>query len=202
MRFRSLLHIIFIFGFIACKEKPAPQFPVLEEKKVPITRSENYEKNNLIEQLWIEVRKNKLEARDIEIDAKELDKLLIDSLESWNHFLQKNNEYYSLVPTYLGKIKDSSTKLYWQQYFDSVKVDFNNRVDSLTKLSNQIQTQKVELNDMIVQMKLKYTHDMLKEYQRIQLPDSMPLQRIASLQDSLNRYYKQLLMQDTLQAFQ
>lgn len=177
----------------ACKPRPATQFPVLEEKKVSVRSSDYTERSNLIEQMWVEVRKKTDAARDIEIESKDWEKLLRDSLESWNHFIQKNQEYYSLVPVYLGKIHDSTLRRYWTRYFDSAQASFKNAVDSLQALASLLTQQQIDLNDVIVQMKLKFTHNMLHDYQEQQMPDKKPLERIAVLQDSILTYYRELL---------
>lgn len=193
---------IFSLVFIGCKNTPEQQFPVLEEKKVTVQANSLTERSNLLEQMWVEVRKQNDVARDIEIESKEWDKVLKDSLASWNHFLSRNQEYYGLLPLYLNKIQDSTQKTYWTSYFDSSKQEFFIAVDSVKFLAEKIQQQRIELNDVIVQMKMKLTHDMLKEYQKAQIPSATPLEKITIYQDSLLKYYRLLLSNDTIQTLQ
>ncbi len=184
-----------------CKSRKEPvEFPVLEEKKVSIISSRDAKRNNLIEQLWEEVKKSNAAAREYDIDLYELQKLLSDSIQELNNYLSKNREYYQLVKEYLRQVNDSVEREKLKKYFDAAEKAFNDSIQKVEQLHQTIEWQTNQLKDLNIRMKLHTTHDILQSFQQKNMPDSVSLERIRILQDSLLLYYRLVLQTDTLQG--
>lgn len=189
---RSLLFVcILIFTSCNDKKNDQPQNNVPEvlqddNKKTAIVSYSKRGREDLVDELY----KEKLDKTPglLVIDKlySRLKEDKIDSLEEFNNYDQKNNEYYETADFHVKRIQDSFLKKEIETILLNSLNRFNVKSGRLDALRNALSRAGVSADDRYVAAKLLITLHMIEAYQD-NLPSSKPIESILSSYNDLNR---------------
>lgn len=188
----SLLFVCLLI-FISCNDnKNDPP-----QNNVPEALQDNSKRPGIIsyskrgrEDLVDELYKEKLESAPalLAIDNlyRSLSENKLDSLEEFNNFDQKNDEYYKSADFHLKGIKDSLLKKEIEIILTSSLNLFNAKSGRLSALKDALIRAELSADDRYITMKLLITLNMIESYQN-NLPSSKPIESVIGSYNELHR---------------
>ena len=179
------IFILFISCFILCscarkqadhQDKETPK--ALEDKK-SISLISKRGSGDLVESLYDELVSEKPELKELEDEIEDLDNRKPDSMESFENYNAKSNNYYSSANRHIEQIKDSVLKERMKTMMHNSQSDYNGRVAALAELVDQVNNKGITLNDYHLILKLSKTLMMIESFQKKNLPSTKPIAAIA-----------------------
>lgn len=182
-----------LFIFISCNDKkddPAqnnvPEALQDNNKKSSIVSYSKRGRGDLVDELY----KEKLESTPglLAIDKlyHNLGENKLDSLEEFNNYSQKNDEYYKSTDLHLKRIKDSLLKKEIETILTNSINQFNARSGRLSALKEALVRAEVSTDDRYEVVKLLVTLRMMELYQD-NLPSSKPIESVIGSYNDLNK---------------
>jgi len=143
---KKILLPICLLVLISCSSrketKTTPQADVpkaLQDNKesnlISISKRKSYDRD-LVEELYKEKMRSTPALQEIETLTDKLNDAENDSLEIYNDFKAKNQQYYSSASSHLNLIKDSSLKKEIENVIEKSTLAYNNKISGFEDLNN------------------------------------------------------------------
>lgn len=192
---KCCLLFVCLLTFISCNDKKndPPQNNVPEalqdnNKKPGIVSYSKRGRGDLVDELYKEKLESTPELLAIDRLYHNLSEKKPDSLEEFNNYSQKNDEYYKSADFHLKGIKDSLLKKEIEIIFKNSLNRFNAKSARLAALKDALIRAELSADDRYVAMKLLITLNMIETYQG-NLPSSKPIESVI---DSYNNLHKKM----------
>lgn len=176
--------------FISCtprkENKDTPQADVpkaLQENKdgslISYSKRGSYDRD-LVEELYKEKVKSTPGLQVIEKLIDELNDAENDSLEVYNEFKSKNQQYYGFANSHLNRIKDSLLKKEIETVLEKNTAAYNNKIAGLYDLVTTLSRKSGSTGDRHTILMILISLEMMNEYQRKNLPSPKPIESVIS----------------------
>ena len=179
--------------FISCtsrkEKKGTPQADVpkaLQDNKesslISYSKRGSYDRD-LVEELYKEKLKSTRGLQAIEKLIDELNDAENDSLEVYNEFKSKNQQYYGSANSHLDRIKDSLLKKEIEAVLEKNTAAYNNKIAGLNDLVTTLNSKSGSTGDRHTILMILISLGMMNEYQGKNLPSPKPIESVI---DSYN----------------
>jgi hypothetical protein len=176
--------------FISCtsrkENKDTPQADVpkaLQDNKevslISYSKRGAYDRD-LVEELYKEKVKLTPGLQAIEKLIDELNDAENDSLEVYNEFKSKNQQYYSSANSHLNRIKDSLLKKEIETVLEKNTAAHNNKIAGLSDLVTTLHSKSGSTGDRHTILMILISLGMMNEYQEKNLPSPKPIESVIS----------------------
>ena len=179
------IYIFFLAIFISCNPKRTEH----QQNNIPETLQDNKKSSATIfskrgfDDLVDELYKEKLEKdpslRKIAKDYQDLKENKSDSLNEFNSYEEKNNNYYSSADRHLKEIQDSSLNNEISAIVTSSKNRFIQKTSYLNSLEKKLNKESITTTDRYAAIKILITLDMIESYQDVN-PWAKPIESILN----------------------
>jgi len=181
--------------FISCasrkENKTAPQADVpkaLQENKeispISISKRKSYD-HDLVEELYKEKVRSTPALQAIEKLIDDLNDAKNDSLEVYDDFKAKNQQYYGSANSHLSSIKDSLLKKEIESIVERNTLAYNNRISGLNDLVAALNGKPGTTDDRHTILMILISLGMMNDYQGKNLPSSKPIQSVINSYNGL-----------------
>ena len=176
--------------FISCtsrkENKDTPQADVpkaLQDNKevslISYSKRGSYDRD-LVEELYKEKVKLTPGLQAIEKLIDELNDAEKDSLEVYNEFKSKNQQYYGSANSHVNRIKDSLLKREIEAVVEKNIAAYNNKITGLNDLVTVLNSKSGSTNDRHTILMILISLRMINEYQGKNLPSPKPIESVIS----------------------
>ena len=176
--------------FISCtsrkENKVTPQADVpqaLQDNKegslISISKRGSYD-HDLVEELYKEKVKSTPALKGIEELMDKLKDSQNDSLEIFDDFKSKNQQYYGSARGHLNSIKDSLFKKEIESVIEKSTLAYDNKISGLNGLVTALNNKSGSADDRHTALMILISLNMMKEYQEKNMPPSKPIESIIS----------------------
>ena len=181
------LTALILISCTSCKEnRTAPQANVpkaLQENKesslTVFSKKGRYDQD-LIEELYKEKVKTTPQLQAIEKLIDNLTDSQNDSLEVYNDFKSKNQQYYSSVKNHLSSIKDSLLKKEIENVIEKSILVYNNIISGFENLTTVLNNKSGSADDRHSVLMILISLGKMKEYQEKNMPPSKPIESVIN----------------------
>jgi hypothetical protein len=181
------LVILIIISCISCKEnKTTPQADVPKalqdnnENSPAVFSKRGYDEHDLVEELYEEKVKSTPSLQAIEKMIDKLNDSQKDSLETFNDFKAKNQQYYGFAKRHLNPIKDSLLKKEIENIIERSTLTYNNKISGFENLTTVLNNKSGSADDRHSALMILISLGMMKEYQEKNMPSSKPIESVIS----------------------
>jgi len=101
-----------------------------------------------------------------------------DSLEIFNDFKTKNQQYYGFATEHLNSINDSLLKTEIAAVIERSSLAYNNRISWLEGLVSSLNNKSGSADDHHSALMIVISLGMMKEYQEKNMPSSKPIESV------------------------
>ena len=108
-----------------------------------------------------------------------------DSLEIFNYFKTKNQQYYDFAKGHLNSIEDSLLKTEIAAVIEKNSLAYNNRISGLEDLATSLNNKSGSADDHHSALMILISLRMMKEYQEKNMPSSKPIESVIGTYNSL-----------------
>ena len=176
--------------FISCtsrkENKGTPQADVpkaLQDNKesslISYSKRGPYDRD-LVEELYKEKLKSTRGLQAIEKMIDELNDAENDSLEVYNEFKSKNQQYYGSANSHLDRIKDSLLKKEIEAVLEKNTAAYNNKIAGLNDLVTTLNSKSGSTSDRHAILMILISLGMMNEYQGKNLPSPKPIESVIN----------------------
>ena len=176
--------------FISCtsrkEKKGTPQADVpkaLQDNKesslISYSKRGPYDRD-LVEELYKEKLKSTRGLQAIEKLIDELNDAENDSLEVYNEFKSKNQQYYGSANSHLDRIKDSLLKKEIEAVLEKNTAAYNNKIAGLNDLVTTLNSKSGSTSDRHAILMILISLGMMNEYQGKNLPSPKPIESVIN----------------------
>ena len=188
--------ILIIISCTSCKEnKTTPQADVPKalqenkEKSLVVFSKRGYGEHDLVEELYEEKVKSTPSLLAIEKMIDKLNDSQKDSLEAFNDFKAKNQQYYGFSKRHLNSIMDSLLKKEIENVIEKSNLAYNNKISGFEDLTTILNKKIGSADDRHSALMILISLGMMKEYQEKNMPSSKP---IGSVINDYNRLIQKM----------
>lgn len=150
-----------------------------ESSLISISKRSSYDRD-LVEELYKEKIKSTPALQEIETLIDNLNDAEDDSLETYNDFKAKNQQYYSSAGSHLNSIKDSLLKKEIQSVIERNTLAYNNKISGLNDLVTNLNGKSGSADDHHSALMILISLSMMKEYQEKNMPSSKPIEYVIN----------------------
>jgi len=150
-----------------------------ESSLISISKRGSYD-HNLVEELYKEKVKSTPALKVIEGLIDKLNNSKNDSLEVFNDFKTKNQQYYSSAKNHLNSIKDSLLKKEIENVIERNVLAYNNKISGLDNLATALSIKSGSASDRHSALMILISIGMMKEYQEKNMPSSKPIESVIN----------------------
>ena len=150
-----------------------------ESSLVSISKRSSYDQD-LVEELYKEKIKSTPVMKEIEGLLDKLNDSKKDSLEVFNDFKTKNQQYYGAAKNHLNSIKDSLLKKEIENVIERSILAYNNKISGLDNLATVLNSKAGSANDRHSAFMILISLGMMKEYQEKNMPSSKPIESVIN----------------------
>lgn len=187
---KKILLPICLLVLISCssrkENKTTPQADVpkaLQDNKesslISVSKRSSYDRD-LVEELYKEKMRSTPALQEIETLIDKLNDAEDDSLEIYNDFKAKNQQYYSSASSHWNSIKDSLLKKEIQSVIERNTLAYNNKISGLNDLVTNLKGKSGSVDDRHTILMILISLGMMKEYQEKNMPSPKPLESVIS----------------------
>ena len=187
---KKILLPIFLLVLISCSSrketKTTPQADVpkaLQDNKesslISYSKRGPYDRD-LVEELYKEKLKSTRGLQAIEKLIDELNDAENDSLEVYNEFKSKNQQYYGSANSHLDRIKDSLLKKEIEAVLEKNTAAYNNKIAGLNDLVTTLNSKSGSTGDRHTILMILISLGMMNEYQGKNLPSPKPIESVIN----------------------
>ena len=155
-----------------------------ESNLISISKRKSYDRD-LVEELYKEKMRSTPALQEIETLIDKLNDAENDSLEIYNDFKAKNQQYYNAASTHLNSIKDSLLKKEIQSVIERNILAYNNKISGLDDLVTNLKGKSGSVDDRHTILMILISLGMMKEYQEKNLPSTKPIESVINNYNSL-----------------
>ena len=181
------LIILIIISGSSCKEhKTTPQANVPKalqdnkENSLVVFSKRGYGENDLVEELYEEKVRSTPQLQAIEKLIDNLNDSQKDSLEAFNDFKTKNQQYYGFSIRHLNSIKDSLLKNEIENVIERSTLAYNNKISGFENLTTVLNNKSRSADDRHSALMILISLGMMKEYQEKNMPSSKPIESVVN----------------------
>lgn len=198
-----LLILLSFFILLSCNQKkqqqaPAPETPkALQENgsaEFSLLSKRGY-REDLVENLYAELVSTNPDLKAIEKQISYLDEARTDSIEPFNNFNQKNEEYYKDAQQRLLLLTDSALKNKISLLISNSQSKYNTQIAGHNNLLSLLNSKNIKLRDMHVILKIVKTLPLIEKYQHDNIADKKPIE------ETINEFDKTLNKIDSASGF-
>jgi hypothetical protein len=184
---------IFLLSIIVCtilscsqkkpQQQPSPETPkALQESGSSeySLLSKSSRREDLVESLYAELVNKTPALKDIENQITWLDDARTDSAEAFTDFNQKSKDYYANAENHLSNITDSALKDKIRLIISNSQSKYNTQIAGHKNLLSTLDSKSVKLQDMHVLLKIAKTLPLIDNYQKENLPDKKPIEKVIT----------------------
>jgi hypothetical protein len=199
----ALLIPLMVFILLSCNQKkqqqaPAPETPkALQESgsaEFSLLSKRGY-REDLVENLYAELVSTNPDLKAIEKQISYLDEARTDSIEPFNNFNQKNEEYYNDAHQRLLLLSDSALKNKISLLISNSQSKYNTQIAGHNNLLSLLNSKNIKLRDMHVILKIVKTLPLIEKYQHDNITDKKPIEK------TINDFDKTLKKIDSVSGF-
>ena len=179
--------IILIISGTSCKEhKNTPQADVPKalqdnkENSLVVFSKRGYDENDLVKELYEEKVKSTPSLLAIEKMIDKISAAQKDSLEAFNDFKTKNQQYYGFSKRHLNSIMDSLLKKEIENVIERSTLAYNNKISGFEDLTTVLNNKSGSADDRHSALMILISLGMMKEYQEKNLPSSKPIESVIN----------------------
>ena len=191
-KFLLPLCLLILLSCTSRKEnKTAPQADVpkaLQDNKesslISISKRGSYD-HDLVEELYKEKVKSTPVLQAIETMIDKLNDAKDDSLEVFNDFKTKNQQYYGSAKNHVSSMKDSLLKREIEAVMERNSTAYNNKISGLNELVASLNNKSASVDDRHTALMILISLGMMKDYQESSLPSKKPIESVISSYDHL-----------------
>jgi len=187
---KKILFPICLLVLISCSSrketKTTPQADVpkaLQDNKesnlISISKRKSYDRD-LVEELYKEKMRSTPALQEIETLIDQLNDAGNDSLEIYNDFKAKNQQYYSSASSHLILIKDSLLKKELQAVIERNTLAYINNIVGLDDLVTNLNGKSGSADDRHTILMILISLGMMKEYQEKSMPSPKPIESVIN----------------------
>ena len=155
-----------------------------ESSLISISKRGSYDRD-LVEELYKEKVKSTPALQAIEKLIDKLTDAESDSLEIYNEFKSKNQQYYSSANSHLISIKDSMLKKEIQSAIERNTLAYNNKISGLNNLVTNLKGKSGSVDDRHAILMILISLGMMNDYQEKNLPSSKPIETVITNYNTL-----------------
>ena len=150
-----------------------------ESSLVSISKRSSYD-HDLVEELYKEKVRSTPALQEIETLIDQLNDAENDSLEIYNDFKAKNQQYYSSASSHLNSIKDSLLKKEIQSVIGRNTLVYDNKISGLNDLVTNLNGKSGSVDDRHSALMILISLGMMKEYQEKNIPSTKPIESVIN----------------------
>ena len=155
-----------------------------ESSLISYSKRGSYDRD-LVEELYNEKLKSTPALQAIEKLIDELNEAENDSLEIYNNFKSKNQQYYGSARSHLNLIKDSLLKKEIGSVIERNTLAYNNKISGLDDLVTILHGKSGSADDRHTILLLLISLGMMNDYQGKNLPSSKPIESVINNYNAL-----------------
>jgi hypothetical protein len=141
--------------------------------------------NDLVQELYNELLKNNSSLNAFENEVELIPEQKADSLDYYQTFTAKNNEYYSSAEHYITLIKDSVLKNRIKNLLAESKTKLEMSLTQHRNLVTEVEAKDNHLEDLHNAVKLMVTLPVMEKFQQENKPLTDPIKAISKKYDVL-----------------
>jgi len=190
---KKVLFLIYVLVLISCTSRKENN--ATTQNNVPEALQDNKENklvsfskrgaDDLVEELYKEKVKSTPALQTIETLIYKLSEAENDSLEVYNAFKAKNQQYYSSANSHLNSIKDSLLKKEIESVLEKNTLAYNNKISGLKNLVTNLNAKSASAGDRHTILMILISLGMMNEYQDKNLPSKKPIESVISNYNTL-----------------
>ena len=198
----KLLFALFTILLFSCSEKRSqteqkkadiPEVLTDSKSDVSLFTKKRYN-NNLIDELYNELLEKDSSLKLLEEKITQLKRNRTDSLEVFNNYILKNENYYSDAQNFINGIRDSVLKKYISEKLEKSKTNLENKIAVHKSIVREIGAKDSALKDVQLGLMVVSTLNMMENYQKNNVPSQKPLQKTnEQFEKILNEFKKKLI---------
>ena len=150
-----------------------------ESSEIRIAKRSSYDRD-LVEELYKEKVRSTPALQEIETLIDQLNDAENDSLEIYNDFKAKNQQYYSSASSHLNSIKDSLLKKEIQSVIGRNTLVYDNKISGLNDLVTNLNGKSGSVDDRHSALMILISLGMMKEYQEKNMPSTKPIESVIN----------------------
>jgi len=150
-----------------------------ESSLISISKRGSYD-HDLVEELYKEKVKSTPALRAIETLIDKLNHAEDDSLQVYDEFKAKNQQYYSSATSHLNSIKDSLLKKEIESVIERNTMGYNNRISGLHDLVSNLNGKSGSADDRHTILMILISLGMMNEYQGKNLPSPKSIESVIN----------------------
>jgi hypothetical protein len=164
--------------------KTAPQADVPKalqdnkETRLAVFSESGRDEHDLVEELYEEKVKSTPALQAIEKIIDKLNNSQNDSLEVFNDFKAKNQQYYGFAKSHLNSIKDSLLEKEIQSVIERNTLAYDNKISGLNDLVTILNGKSGSVDDRHSALMILISLGMMKEYQEKNMPSPKPIESV------------------------
>ncbi|MEP7319439.1 MAG: hypothetical protein ABI921_11885 [Panacibacter sp.] len=182
---KTFLALIIALTIFACNQKKQQQPPAPETPKaLQESGSAEYSllskrsgREDLVESLYAELADKTPELKDIEKQINYLDEARTDSVEGFNSFNEKNEDYYANALQHIAVLTDSALSNKIRMMISNSQSKYNTQISGHKSLLAILDSKAVKLQDMHVLLKIAKTLPLIEKYQKDNIPGKKPIEK-------------------------
>lgn len=178
---------IFLVVVISCNGTPQTEeidFPTAEElqsQSADIISLKRKRDIDIIEYLYGEALKRDPKLESLENRISGIDELLVDSLKSYEAYVNYNKRYHQSAHNYINSIEDSAKRNLITSIFDDSRKRFQKNISKHNDLFTDAHMLGRELKDQHIMMKLMISENLINAY----FEDRPSIEPLVSLNDQI-----------------
>lgn len=137
----------------------------------------------LFEEIYQELVSNSIELKNLENELENFNPK--DTLDLFNNFDEKSQDYYRSANNQANTIKDSILKNKILSVLKNSNDKYDNRTTELNQLLKTIYQKKRDLNDYHNALKIILTIPVIEKYQNENIPKKSPFEKVIETQNVL-----------------
>lgn len=139
--------------------------------------------NDLVDDLYMELVDKSPELKKLETELEAIKNR--DTLNLFNNYAQKSDDYYRSAKNKTGMIKDSVMKNKILSLIENSNEKYIEKTTELQKLVKTIHQKQNDINDYHTALKVILTIPLIEKYQNEHLPQKNPFEKIIEKENQL-----------------
>ena len=140
---------------------------------------------DLVEELYTERVRSTPALKTIEELIEKLNESKNDSLETFNDFKSKNQQYYGSAKNHLTSIKDSLLKKEIENVIERSTFAYSNKIAGFENLITVLNNKSASADDRRSALMILISLEIMKQYQEKNMPSSKPIESVITDYNSL-----------------
>ncbi|MBK8805243.1 MAG: hypothetical protein IPO21_00790 [Bacteroidales bacterium] len=146
--------------------------------------SKRYSKD-IIQRLYYEAIEKDSSLKKLDEQIYNLDKYKEDSIAAYSKYLNNNTQYWNTVENYVNSIQDTVLRVLVKSRYKTLEDEYKKQMRTQTNAYDSLTNKIRNLQDCELMLKLSVSSEMMKQYQKTELPNCNTIKEIVKKYDTM-----------------